>query len=84
MLNLVPATTNFSLDNQSWVKPSVDINVLPGIIAQALEKLAAILILRNYLRRSPAKIHHMYKKLSMNETAPLKTNLWFCGAAKRS
>jgi hypothetical protein len=84
MLNSVPFTTDSLLDNQSRGKPPADINVFPGIHAQALVKLAAILILRNYLRRSPAKTYCMYKKLSMNETAALKTNAWFGGAAKRS
>jgi hypothetical protein len=84
MLNLVPFTSDPSLDNQSWVNPLPDTYVLPGIKAQALEKLVVILILRNYLRRSPAKIYHLYKKLSMNEAAPQEARFWFLGDAKRS
>lgn len=82
MLNLVPLKTDLSLDKQSWVKSSADTNALPGIKAQAPGKLAFILILRNYLRRSSAKIYHIYKKLSMNETVPLKANFWFLGLEK--
>jgi hypothetical protein len=82
MLNLVPFSIDLSLDKKSWDKPSVDTNTFPGIKTQALGKFAIILILRNYLRRSPAKIYHNNKKLSMNETAPLKSNFWFLGVQK--
>lgn len=84
MLNLVPLTIDFSLDKKSWVKASADTHTLPRIKAQAPGKPAFILILRNYIRRLPAKIYPIYKKLSMNETAPLKTDFWFLRDAIRS
>jgi hypothetical protein len=65
-------------------KPPADPNVLPEINAQALELLAIILILRNYLRRSPARTYPRFQKLSINESSALKINFWICGAAKRS
>jgi hypothetical protein len=79
MLNLVPFSIDLSSDNQSWVRPRADINVLPRINGLAPVKLAVIPILRSYLRRSPAKTYRMVKQLSMNETAALNTSVWFRG-----
>jgi len=79
MLNLVPFSSDISPDNQSWVKPRAEVNVLPRINGQALVNPASIIIVRNFLRRCSAIIYRIVKQLGMNETAALNASVWFRG-----